>query len=130
MATSPINMLSLYTEFRATPAGCDIGAEDFTRMPMKLIHELIRLGGERDKRLANIHSVTGARLTGVILSIAQSFSKQKSQPVSIDNFLPFPIEDDNPFLVETREIYKKLITKRKLPLHVIAELNKVINPSR
>ena len=95
---------------------------------MQLIHELIRLGGERDKRLANINSVTTARLTGIILTIAQSFSKKKAAPPSIDEFLPFPVEQDNAFMVETREIYKKLIAQRKLPLHVIADLNKVISP--
>tara|TARA_R100001510_G_scaffold20783_1_gene18182 strand:- start:2117 stop:2488 length:372 start_codon:yes stop_codon:yes gene_type:complete len=123
-------MLSLYTEFRATPAGQDIGIDNFVRLPLKLIHELIRLGGERDKRIANIGSVSVARLTGIILSIAQSFSKQKTTAPDIDAFLPFPLEDDNGFMVETREIYKKLISARKLPLYVIAELNKVINPSR
>jgi len=97
-------------------------------MPLKLIHELIRLSGERDKRIANIYSITTAKLTGIILSIAQSFGKKKSSPPSLDGFLPFPIEDDNAFMVETREIHKKLIAQRKLPLHVIADLNKVISP--
>jgi len=128
LATSPLDLLSLYTEFRATPGGADIGAEAFARMPLKLIHELIRLSGERDKRIANIYSITTAKLTGIILSIAQSFSKKKASPPSLDGFLPFPIEDDNAFMVETKEIHKKLIAQRKLPLHVIAELNKVITP--
>ena len=123
-------MLSLYTEFRATPAGQDIGINNFVRLPLKLIYELIRLGGERDKRMANIGSVSVARLTGIILSIAQSFSKQKTAAPAIDAFLPFPLEEDNGFMVETKEIYKKLISARRLPLNVIAELNKVINPSR
>ena len=128
MATSPLDLLSLYTEFRATPGGSDIGVEAFARLPLKLIHELIRLSGEREKRIANIYSITTAKLTGIILAIAQSFGKKKSSPPSLDGFLPFPIEDDNAFMVETREIHKKLIAQRKLPLHVIAELNKVITP--
>ena len=97
-------------------------------MPLRLIHELIRLGGERDKRIANIYSITTAKLTGIILTIAQSFSKKKSQPPALDGFLPFPLEEDNAFMVETREVYKKLIAQRKLPLHVLASLNKVISP--
>lgn len=128
MATSPLDLLDLYTEFRATPAGSDIGVDGFVRFPLKLIHEVIRLGGERDKRMANINSVSTARLTGIVLTIAQSFSKKKTSPPSIDSFLPFPIEDDNAFMIETKEIYKKLIAQRKLPLHVIADLNKVISP--
>ncbi len=128
MATSPLDLLDLYTEFRATPAGSDIGVDGFVRFPLKLIHEVIRLGGERDKRMANINSVSTARLTGIVLTIAQSFSKKKTSPPSIDSFLPFPIEDDNAFMIETREIYKKLIAQRNLPLHVIADLNKVISP--
>ena len=39
-----------------------------------------------------------------------------------------PIEDDNAFMIETKEVYKKLIAQRNLPLHVIADLNKVISP--
>ena len=128
MATSSIDLLSIYTEFRATPAGSDIDAASYARLPLKLIYELIRLGGERDKRIANIYSVTIAKLTGIILSIAQSFSKKKSTPPSIEGFLPFPRDDENAFMVETRETYKKLIAQRKLPLHVIADLNKVISP--
>jgi hypothetical protein len=128
LATSPLDLLDLYTEFRATPAGSDIGVDGFVRFPLKLIHEVIRLGGERDKRMANINSVSTARLTGIVLTIAQSFSKKKTSPPSIDSFLPFPIEDDNAFMIETKEIYKKLIAQRKLPLHVIADLNKVISP--
>ena len=116
-------MLNLYTEFRATPAGQDIGVDNFVRFPLKLIYELIRLGGERDKRMANIGSVSVARLTGIILTIAQSFSKQKTAAPDIDVFLPFPLNDDNTFMVETREIYKKFISTRRLPIHVIAELN-------
>ena len=123
-------MLTLYTEFRATPAGQDIGIDKFVRFPLRLIYELIRISGERDKRMANIGSRSVARLTGIILSIAQSFGKNKTAIPTIDAFLPFPIEDDNQFMVETREIYKKLISARRLPLYVIAELNKVINPSR
>ena len=97
-------------------------------MPLKLIHELIRLGGEREKRVANIGSITTAKLTGIILTIAQSFSKNKASPPSIDAYLPFPINEDNAFMIETKEIYKRLIAQRKLPLHVIADLNKVVSP--
>jgi|TARA_R100000081_G_scaffold89975_1_gene64003 hypothetical protein len=128
LATSPLDLLNLYTEFRATPAGADIGVDAFVRMPLKLIHELIRLGGEREKRVANIGSITTAKLTGIILTIAQSFSKKKATPPSIDAYLPFPIEEDNAFMIETKEIYKRLIAQRKLPLHVIADLNKVVSP--
>ena len=97
-------------------------------MPLKLIHELIRLGGEREKRVANIGSITTAKLTGIILTIAQSFSKNKASSPSIDAYLPFPINEDNAFMIETKEIYKRLIAQRKLPLHVIADLNKVVSP--
>ena len=128
LATSSIDLLSIYTEFRATPGGADIGADAFARLPLKLIHELIRLGGERDKRLANIYSLSVARLTGIILTIAQSFGKQKVTPPKLDQFLPFPVDEDNAFMLESREVYKKLIAQRKLPLHVIADLNKVISP--
>jgi hypothetical protein len=95
---------------------------------MKLIHEVIRLGGEREKRTANINSVSTARLTGIILTIAQSFNKKKTPPPSIDGFLPFPMDDDNAFMIQTKEVYKRLIAQRKVPLHVIGDLNKVISP--
>ncbi len=77
--------------------------------------------------MANIHSISTARLAAIIVSIAKSFSGDKSTPTPIDDLLPFPLnEESNLVLVETKEIFKKLIAQRKLPVSVIAALNKVI----
>ena len=128
LATSELDLLNVYSELRACPAGMDIPKEEFARMPLKLIYELIRLGSEQQKRKANINSISTARLAGIVIGIAKSFSKEKSSDVNIDQLLPFPLnEDANLFIAETREIFKGLIAKRKLPVSVIASLSRVIS---
>jgi len=106
----------------------DIGREEFVRLPLKLIYEMIRFGSEQQKRTSNINSISTARLAGIIIGIAKSFSKEKTGDVNIDQLLPFPLnEEANLFVAETREIFKGLIAKRKLPVSVIASLSKVIS---
>jgi len=106
----------------------DIGRDEFVRMPLKLIYELVRFGSEQQKRTANINSISTARLAGIIIGIAKSFSKEKTGDVNIDQLLPFPLnEEANLFVAETREIFKDLISKRKLPVSVIASLSRVIS---
>ena len=127
LATSEIDLLMAYTEFRAAPAGSDVSLEGFMRLPLKVIYEIIRLAGDRDKRVANIYSISTARLAGIIISIAKSFSGDKGAETPIDQLLPFPLnEEANQHLLATKEIMKKLIAQRKLPISVIAALNKVI----
>jgi hypothetical protein len=127
LATSEIELLIAYTEFRAAPAGRDVSMESFLRLPLKLIYEIIRLSGNRDKRVANIYSISTARLAGIIISIAKSFGGDKGSETPIDQLLPFPLnEETNQNLLESKEILKKLIAQRKLPISVIAALNKVI----
>ena len=128
LATSEFDLLVLYTEFRAAPAGQDVPREQFLRLPLQTVYEIVRLGGNRDKRIANIHSISTARLAGIILSIAKSFSNNKGTETKIDELLPFPLnEDSNLTLIETKEIFKRLIAERKIPVSVIAALNKVIS---
>ena len=129
LATSELDLLNVYTEFRDTPVGSDVGLERFLRLPLKCVYEVIRLESERQKRKANINSISTARLSGIIISIAQSFGKQgKSQPIPLDQLLPFPLDEDaTAAMAETKEIYKKLLAQRKLPIHVIGGLSKVIS---
>lgn len=98
------------------------------RLPTKAIYEVIRLAGNRDKRMANIYSISTARLTSIIIGIAQSFGgNNNAKPPDIDKLLPFPIDPDHArSMDETNEIFKRLIMDRKLPIHVIASLKKVI----
>lgn len=127
LATSEIDLLMAYTEFRAAPAGRDVPMDAFLRLPLKLVYEIIRLSGDRDKRVANIYSISTARLAGIVISIAKSFGGDKGSDTPIDQLLPFPLnEEANQHLLETKEILKKLIAQRKLPISVIAALNKVI----
>lgn len=127
LATSEIDLLMAYTEFRASPAGRDVSMESFLRLPLKLVYEIIRLAGDRDKRVANIYSISTARLAGIVISIAKSFGGDKGSETPIDQLLPFPLnEEANQHLLETKEVMKKLIAQRKLPISVIAALNKVI----
>ena len=127
LATSEFDLLFLYTEFRASPAGHDIPREEFLRLPLKTLYEVIRYAGDREKRMANVYSISTARLSGIILSIAKSFSGGKGDEPNMDQLLPFPLnQESNLTIVETREILKDLIARRKLPVSVIAALNKVI----
>ena len=129
MANSEIDLLNVYTEFRDTPAGRDVGMNRFLRLPMRCVYEVVKIESERKKRQANIDSISTARLTGVVISIAQSFSKEgKSQPIPLDQLLPYPLDEDaSTLMAETKEIYKKLLAQRKLPIHVIGGLSKVIS---
>ena len=89
---------------------------------------MVRLSTERDKRFANINSITTSRMVGVILSIAQSFSNKKNKPIDLGQFLPFPMdESQSAVAVQTQQVYKKLVAQRKLPLAVVAGLSKIIN---
>ena len=127
LATSEFDLLFLYTEFRASPAGHDIPREEFLRLPLKTLYEVIRYESEREKRKANIYSISTARLSGLILSIAKSFSGSKGTDPDMDQLLPFPLnQESNVTLTETKEMLKALIERRKLPVNVIAALNKVI----
>lgn len=121
--------MNVYTEFRDTPAGRDVGMNRFLRLPMRCVYEVVKIESERKKRQANIDSISTARLTGVVISIAQSFSKEgKSQPIPLDQLLPYPLDEDaSTLMAETKEIYKKLLAQRKLPIHVIGGLSKVIS---
>ena len=121
--------MNVYTEFRDTPAGRDVGMNRFLRLPMRCVYEVVKIESDRKKRQANIDSISTARLTGVVISIAQSFSKEgKSQPIPLDQLLPYPLDEDaSTLMAETKEIYKKLLAQRKLPIHVIGGLSKVIS---
>ncbi len=99
------------------------------RLPTKAIYEIIRLAGNRDKRMANIYSISTARLTSIIIGIAQSFggSNSNTKPPELDKLLPFPLDPEHArSMDETNEVFKRLIKDHKLPIHVIASLKKVI----
>ena len=120
----------VYTEFKATPIGQSISKDEFLLMPLQCIFEIIRVGGERDKRVANTYSLTTARLTSIVVAIAHSFSgdRHKAKEIPLSDYLPFDLNPgDSAFRMETRELLKKFIERRKLPVHVIAALNKVIS---
>jgi hypothetical protein len=99
-------------------------------MPTKAIYEVIRLATNREKRQANIYSISTARLTSILIAIAQGMGGKKNdaQPPEMDKLLPFPLDPDHSKVMdETNEVYKKLIKQRKIPIHVIAALKKVIS---
>jgi len=128
LATSKLDLLNLYNEFKATPAGQEFNRFEFLRLPILTVYEVVRLSTERDKRFANINSITTSRMVGVILSIAQSFSNKKNKPIDLVQFLPFPMdESQSAVAVQTQQVYKKLVAQRKLPLAVVAGLSKIIN---
>lgn len=122
-------MLEVFSEFRASSIGRDSDSAEFLRLPIKLIFEIVRISGEREKKYANIYSISTARLAGIVLSMGKSFSGDKSANPGLDQFLPYPLDSDaSVFITETREIFRNLIAERKLPLPIIAALNNVISP--
>jgi len=98
-------------------------------LPLGYIYELLKRNAEHEKKRANIYSISTARLTSVILAIANGFSGNKSEcKVKIDELLPFPLNaEQHERDQETNRIYKELIKSGRVPLHVIGALNKVID---
>lgn len=94
-----------------------------------MIYELLKRHAEHEKKRANIYSISTARLTSVVLAVANGFSGNKSEcKVKIDELLPFPLnEKQHEKDEETVRIYKQLIQSGKIPLHAIAALNRVID---
>ena len=65
-----------------------------------------------------------------MVAIAQSFSggKNKAKQIPLTDYLPFDLDPEHSASrMETQETIKKLIQQKKLPVHVIAGLNKVIS---
>jgi len=99
------------------------------RLPLGFIYELLKRNAEHEKKRANIYSISTARLTSVVLAVANGFSGNKSEcKVKIDELLPFPLDEKRHEKdEETIAIYRQLIKDGKIPLYVIAALNRVID---
>lgn len=100
----------------------------FLRTPLRLIGQILKHHSEHIKREANLSSISTARLTAVIYSIANGLSGDKSGKIpSLDELLPFPLnEEQYDYNKETTATVQKLIKRGALPLHVISALDKVI----
>lgn len=98
------------------------------RLPLGYIYELLKLSAEHEKRRANIYSISTARLTSVVLAVANGFSGNKSDcKVKIDELLPFPLDENAKNEQDATETTVKALVKAgKLPLHVVAALSRVI----
>ena len=130
LASKPLDVLALYLQLRCTPLGPDYPKEVFIRTPIGLIGHLLKTCHEDEKRRANIGSISTAKLTQVVLSVAQAFGGGKDRNrTKISDFLPFELDAESSEVEErTKEILTKLIKSQRIPAHVIAALSPHITP--
>ncbi len=130
LASKPLDVLALYLQLRCTPLGPDYPKEVFIRTPIGLIGFLLKTCHDDEKRRANISSISTAKLTQVVISVAQAFGGGKDRNRSkISDFLPFELNAESSEVEErTKEILTKLIKSRRIPAHVIAALSPHITP--
>ena len=93
-----------------------------------MLYRLLTLDTKRKKERANIYSVSTARLSSIVIAVANGLGGSKSSnDVRIDDLLPFPLDEDaSARNSETEHILKELIRNRRIPVHVISALSKVI----
>lgn len=120
---------AVYFRVRSSAIGGDFTPERFLRTPISTIRWLLRQIDDHDCARANTHSVTTARLTGVLIQVAHGFSGSKRPAPKIQprEFLPFPdwkpeaATADGPD-APTKFILSELVRTRQVPLHVYAAL--------
>lgn len=93
-----------------------------------MLYRLLTLDTKRKKERANIYSISTARLSSIVIAVANGFGGNKSSnDVKLDELLPFPLDEDAAERnTETEHILKELIRNRRIPVHVIAAVSKVI----
>lgn len=125
LATKPLDILTLYLQLRCTPLGADFPKEVFIRTPIGLIGRILQAAHDDEKRRANIGSISTAKLTQVVLSVAQAFGGSKEpNRTKISDFLPFELDAESSEVEErTKEILTKLVKSQRIPPHVIAALS-------
>lgn len=130
LASKPLDILALYLQLRCTPVGADYPKEIFIRTPVGLITHLLKSCHEDERRRANIGSISTAKLTQVVISVAQGFggSKERNR-TKISDFLPFELDQQSSEVEErTKQILTTLIKSQRIPAHVIAALSPHITP--
>ena len=93
------------------------------------MYTILEFGYEEEKRKANIHSISTAKLALIVVQVAQAMSGSKKETkISIDDMLPFALnEEQSTVRTETQEILSKLTRQGRMPIHVIAALSKVVS---
>ena len=112
-----------------SPIGADFPRERFLKTPVKKLRWILSKIEENEKNEANTLSVTTARLTHLILQIAESFGGKSSPGSKVEplDFLPFPevlkesrrIAGPSP---ETKTVLSRLVRARGIPMHVFTAL--------
>ena len=130
LSTQPLDILKLYMQLRWTPLGNDYPKEVFLRTPLKLLGHLLSRWYEEEKRRANINSISTAKLSQVVLSVAQAMGGGKDPSrTKISDFLPFELDDEKTEEENiTKEILTKLVKSGRIPTHVVASLSPFITP--
>lgn len=112
-----------------SPMGVDFPRERFLKTPVKQLKWVLSRIEEHEKTEANTLSITTARLTHLILQIAESFGGKSSPGSTVQplDFLPFPdvlkemrrVAGPSP---ETKITLSKLVSARGIPMHVFTAL--------
>lgn len=100
------------------------------RTPTKEITFIISAWYEEEKRVANAHSISTAKLAQVVMQVAAAFGGSK-EPIKtkVTEFLPYELDVEAAETEDrTRKILSKLIMSRRIPTHVIAALSPLISP--
>ena len=94
-------------------------AENFARLPVRLISDVLESNAKITKMRMNANSVSTAKL-GVMVASALG---GKSNKAKITDFLPYELEDDESVITEsTREALKWALREQKLPAAIVAML--------
>ena len=97
LAGEPLDLDKLYFQIQCTPFADQYPRSDFLRTRIKEISYVLNSWYEEQKRVANINSISTAKLAQIVLSTAHAFGGSK-EPVKskIGDFLPFEYDPQLP----------------------------------
>lgn len=94
-------------------------AENFNRVPVSLIYDLLENHHKTVRLQVNAYSVSTAKLGATVVSALGG----KQAKVKLDDFLPYPREDSNDRLSDsTRDAITWALKTQHLPAQVVAML--------
>lgn len=129
LSGEPLDLDKLYFQIQCSPLADQYPRSEFLRTRIKEISYVLNSWYEEQKRVANINSISTAKLAQIVLSTAHAFGGSKEPVTSkIGDFLPFEYDKEGAEVEnQTKEILSKLIKRGSIPTHVIAALHPLIN---
>lgn len=129
LSGEPLDLDKLYFQIQCSPFADQYPRSEFLRTRVKEISYVLNSWYEEQKRVANINSISTAKLAQIVLSTAHAFGGSKERVTfKIGDFLPFEYDKEGAEVEnQTKEILSKLIKRGSIPTHVIAALNSLIS---